>query len=233
MNHFSYEYFIKWIKYVINMIEVFDGIYAEERKFFTKALVKGRVYGERIVKEGNIEYRQWNPFKSKYCAALTKGLRENIFKSGETVLYLGSAEGTTVSHVSDIVGSEGIIFCVDLSGIAMQQLNALAEKRENLFPILSDANKIEQYQDDVGEVDVIFQDISQRNQTEIFLKNSKLLKTGGFGALSLKTKSISQGNKEETLENEKKKLEDTFQILQVVSLEPYEKEHYLILVRKK
>ncbi|MBT7241054.1 MAG: fibrillarin-like rRNA/tRNA 2'-O-methyltransferase, partial [Candidatus Diapherotrites archaeon] len=61
------------------MIEMFPGVYVSERKLYTKALVHGRVYGEKIIKDGKEEYRQWNPFKSKYCAALTKGLKENIF----------------------------------------------------------------------------------------------------------------------------------------------------------
>ncbi|MBT4870270.1 MAG: fibrillarin-like rRNA/tRNA 2'-O-methyltransferase, partial [Candidatus Diapherotrites archaeon] len=158
---------------------------------------------------------------------------ENIFFNGAKVLYLGSAEGTTVSHVSDLVGMKGEIYCVDISGIAMQKLNDLAEKRENLFPILADAQKPSEYEEYISDADVLFQDVSQRNQTEIFISNSKLLKQGGVGALSLKTKSISQKDKEEILEDEKKKLEEMFNVIQIVSLEPFEKEHYLILVRKK
>jgi len=217
----------------IFMIETFPGIYSKERNLYTKALVKGKVYGEKIITNGNYEYRQWSPFRSKYCAALKNGLSENIFKKNSIVLYLGSAEGTTISHVSDIVGKEGVIFCVDISEIAMQKLAKLAEVRENIFPILSDAQIIENYKVDVGKVDVLFQDVSQRNQTEIFIKNSQLLKNGGFGALSLKTKSISQKDKKEILADEKKKLEEVFEIVQIVSLEPFEKEHYLLLVRKK
>ncbi len=211
----------------------FEGIYSTRKSLFTKSLVQGRIYGEKIINEGNEEYREWNPFKSKYCAALTNGLGKNIFFEKATVLYLGSAEGTTVSHVSDIVGTEGAIFCVDVSSIAMQKLTKLAEDRENIFPILSDANVIENYENVVEKVDVLFQDVSQRNQVEIFLKNSKLLKKRSYGALSLKTKSISQVSAKETLEIEKKKLENVFTIEQIISLEPFEKEHYLILVKKK
>jgi fibrillarin-like pre-rRNA processing protein len=215
------------------MIKVFNEVYSKERSLFTKSKTNAKVYGEKIIEENGSYYRLWNPFKSKYCAALQNGLNENIFKKDSVVLYLGSAEGTTVSHVSDIVGEEGIIFCIDLSEIAMQKLAKLAEVRENIFPILSDANKIENYEKDVEEVDVLFADVSQRNQTEIFIKNSKLLKQNGIAALSLKTKSISQDSKEKTLKNEKKKLEEVFEIIQIVSLEPFEKEHYLILVKKK
>jgi fibrillarin-like pre-rRNA processing protein len=215
------------------MEELFENIYKKDKKLYTLSQNKEKVYGENIILENGKYYREWNPFKSKYCAALQKGLSKNIFLKNQTILYLGSAEGTSVSHVSDIIGKDGIIFCVDLSEIAMQKLSNLAQKKENIFPILSDANKIENYENDVEEVDVLFEDISQRNQTEIFLKNSKLLKHGGYGALSLKTKSISQDDKKEILEKEKQKLTNIFEIIQIISLEPFEKEHYLILVKKK
>jgi fibrillarin-like pre-rRNA processing protein len=212
---------------------LFKGIYYNNKFTYTKALVPGKVYGERIVIENNVSYREWNPFKSKYCATLKNGLKQNIFFSGAKVLYLGSAEGTTVSHVSDLVGKKGEIYCVDISEIAMQKLTALAEVRENLFPILGDAQKPKEYEEYLEHIDVLFQDVSQRNQTEIFISNARFLKKDSFGALSLKTKSISQQSKEKTLEEEKKKLSSTFEIVQVVSLEPFEKEHYLLLVKKR
>jgi fibrillarin-like pre-rRNA processing protein len=216
------------------MKEMFKGIYSNDKNIFTKNLLIGKkVYGEKLLKIENIEYREWNPYKSKYCAAIKKGLKNNIFLKSSIILYLGSAEGTTVSHVSDIV-KDGIIFCVDLSNIAMQKLTKLAEERENLFPILSDANKIENYSEFVEDsIDVLFQDVSQRNQTEIFLKNSIFLKKNCYGALTLKTKSISQDKKEQTLKKELEKLEEVFKIEQIINLEPFEKEHYLIITIKK
>ena len=204
------------------MKKIFDEIYSDGKNIYTKSSVKERVYGEKIINVDNDFFRQWNPFKSKYCAGLTNKLCENVFKKDSVILYLGSAEGTTVSHVSDIA-SEGIIFCIDLSEIAMQKLTKLAEKRENIFPILSDANKIEKYTEfiDKESCDVLFQDVSQRNQAEIFVKNAYFLKKGGYGVLSLKTKSISQKNKKEILDDEKKKLEEVFTIEQIVSIEPF------------
>lgn len=218
------------------MEKIFDGIYKEEKKIFTINLTpKKKVYGEKLVVKYNVEYREWNPFKSKYCAGIINGLKESIFKKGKSVLYLGSAEGTTVSHVSDIVGCQNDIFCVDLSEIAMQKLTNLSETRNNILPILCDANKTNEFEEYLEDrVDSLFQDISQRNQTEIFVKNSKFLKKEGLGALSLKTRSISQNKKEsEILEIEKNKLNGVFDILQVINLEPFEKSHYLILVKKK
>ncbi|MDD3159759.1 MAG: fibrillarin-like rRNA/tRNA 2'-O-methyltransferase [Candidatus ainarchaeum sp.] len=217
------------------MEKKFNEIYSKGRNLYTHAFIDGRVYGEKLITENGINYREWNPFKSKYCAGLTNGLKENIFFKGATVLYLGSAEGTTVSHVSDIVGEEGNIFCVDLSEIAMQKLVKLSEKRENILPILSDAGIVDNYKEYLEDgVDALFQDVSQKDQTEIFLKNAVFLKKNCLGALSLKTLSISQSEKKEKiLENEKKKLESVFEILQIVNLEPFETGHYLILVKKR
>jgi fibrillarin-like pre-rRNA processing protein len=218
------------------MQKIFDEIYSDGKNIYTKNMLAGKkVYGERLIKEGGTEYREWDPYRSKYCAAIKKGLTENIFKEKETVLYLGSAEGTTVSHVSDIVGKNGAVFCVDISEIAMQKLSKLAEERENLYPILSDAQLVENYEEYFKEkADSMFMDVSQRNQADIFVRNSKLLKKGGLAALSLKTKSISQAEKkEDVLEKEKKLLEKEFEILQIISIEPYEKEHYLIVCKKK
>ena len=50
------------------------------------------------------EYRAWNPFRSKLAAAIVGGIEHIHMKPGSKVLYLGAASGTTVSHVSDLVG---------------------------------------------------------------------------------------------------------------------------------
>ena len=70
------------------------------------------VYGEkRITLEekvgetiNKIEYRVWNVFRSKLAASIVNGISEIFIQPGSKVLYLGAASGTTVSHVSDIVG---------------------------------------------------------------------------------------------------------------------------------
>lgn len=54
--------------------------------------------------EKKTEYRAWNPFRSKLAAAILGGVDKIYMKPGSKVLYLGAASGTTVSHVSDIVG---------------------------------------------------------------------------------------------------------------------------------
>ena len=51
-----------------------------------------------------IDYRIWNAFRSKLAACVLNGIESIYIKPGAKVLYLGAANGTTVSHVSDIVG---------------------------------------------------------------------------------------------------------------------------------
>ena len=62
-----------------------------------------------------IEYRVWNPFRSKLAAAVLAGVDNIHIKPGAKVLYLGGASGTSVSHVSDIVGPEGTVYAVEFS----------------------------------------------------------------------------------------------------------------------
>ncbi len=70
------------------------------------------VYGEKRIAVENAnpeikektEYRVWNPFRSKLAAAVLGGVDKIHMPPGSKVLYLGAASGTSVSHVSDIVG---------------------------------------------------------------------------------------------------------------------------------
>ena len=221
------------------MQEIFEGVYREGNALYTKNMQIGkRAYKEKLLTIRGDEYRQWNPYHSKYAAAIANGLSKSLFHYGESVLYLGSAEGQTISHVSDIIGEKGMVFGVDISEIAMMKLLKLAELRANILPILSDAQNSQTYSKTIeeacGKVDALFMDISQRNQADIFVRNAALLKQHHLGALVLKTKSISQSKKnEEILAEEKKTLLKEFEILQVIDLAPFEKHHYLILVKKK
>ena len=82
------------------------------------------VYGEKRVsvelpvvdgESKKIEYRIWNPFRSKLAASILAGIDNIHIKPGAKVLYLGAASGTSVSHVSDIVGPDGSVFAVEFS----------------------------------------------------------------------------------------------------------------------
>ena len=82
-----------------------------ERKLFTENFTpQKQVYKEKLVVKNGIEYRNWEPFRSKLAACIMNGLEEFPFHDKSSVLYLGVSTGTTISHISDIVGPKGMIF---------------------------------------------------------------------------------------------------------------------------
>ena len=156
----------------------FKGVYVipEKQVLLTKNLAKGiRVYGEDFVRDNGVEYRKWDVFKSKLGAGIAKGISQLGIKPGSKVLYLGCASGTTASHVSDIVDKEGFVFAVDFAPRVIRDIVKVCNSRGNMLPVLADANKPETLVPYVLEVDAVFQDIAQKNQVEIFLKNCRMI----------------------------------------------------------
>ena len=209
-----------------------------EKYLATQNLINGNsVYGEKIVKYEDIEYRLWDPFRSKLAGAILKGLRENPIKQSSKVLYLGASTGTTVSHVSDIVGNSGIVFPVEPSvRVARELLENVSSKRNNIIPILSDARNYLKYYGYFGIVDVVYSDIAQPDQTMIAIDNSKsYLKDNGDLLIIIKTRSIDVLTDPKIVtQNEAKKLEaNNFTINQIINLEPFEKDHSIIHAKLK
>ena len=134
-----------------------------EKNAATLNLAKGNnVYGEKLIKFEGEEYRLWDPFRSKLAAALKKGMKGMPIKNGGKVLYLGASTGTTVSHVSDIIGPSGIVFAIEpATRVARELIENVASKRKNVFPILEDARKPQAYFAVYGKVDVVYCDIAQ------------------------------------------------------------------------
>lgn len=198
----------------------------------TLNLTPGRkVYGERLIRVQGEEYRVWDAYRSKLAAAIAKGLEKVPLEKGSKVLYLGAASGTTSSHVSDIVGEEGTVYCVEFSPRVIRELVAVCEYRKNMFPILADARFPEKYRMLVEQVDVIYQDVAQPNQSEIMIKNAKMfLKEGGHGFLAIKARSVDVTKEpSEIFRKETETLKQMFDVKQVVHLEPYDKAHVMIV----
>jgi fibrillarin-like pre-rRNA processing protein len=201
-------------------------------KLATLNLAPGqKVYGEKLVQFSGKEYRVWDTYRSKLAAAIAKGVEEIPLEPGSKVLYLGAASGTTASHVSDIVGEEGIVHCVEFSPRVMRELVAVCEYRKNMLPVLADARFPEKYRMLVDEVDAVYQDVAQPNQSEIMVKNAKMfLKNGGHGFLAIKARSVDVTKEpSEIYKKEIETLKKSFEIKSVVHLEPYDKAHVMIL----
>merc|ERR1739845_86368 len=109
-------------------------------------------------------YRVWNPFRSKLAAAIIGGVENAWVKPGARVLYLGAASGTSVSHVSDMVGPQGMVYAVEFSHRSGRDLINVAKKRTNVVPIVEDARYPLKYRMLVGMVDVVFADVAQPDQ---------------------------------------------------------------------
>ncbi|KAL7146296.1 hypothetical protein ABFS83_06G031400 [Erythranthe nasuta] len=204
----------------------------------TKNLVPGEtVYNEKRVSVQNedgtkTEYRVWNPFRSKLAAAILSGVETIWIKPGSSVLYLGAASGTSVSHVSDIVGPSGVVYAVEFSHRSGRDLVNLAKKRTNIIPIIEDARYPGKYRMLVGMVDVIFSDVAQPDQARILALNaSYFLKAGGHFVVSVKANCIdSTVPAELVFAVEVKRLRvDQFKPVEQVTLEPYERDHAIIV----
>ena len=209
----------------------------DRRNLYTKNLTPGKsFFSELLVKEGGSEYRAWDVSRSKLAAAIKKGISQIGLKEGDVVLYLGASHGFTPSFVSDMVGKNGFVFCIDVAPRVVRDLVFVCEARENMAPILADANHPEEYKELVAkEADVVYQDISQKNQVQIFLKNcDAYLKKGGFGLLAVKARSIDVTRRPgEIFKQVRAELEKHITIVDYKELDPFERDHAFFVCKKK
>ena len=214
-------------------LEISPGVFILEvegqKRLATRSDDSVPVYGERIL-EG---YRLWDPFRSKLAALLLKGRSTRpVLARDAMVLYLGAATGTTVSHVSDIV-RDGLVYAVEFSPRSMRDLVRLCERRKNIVPILADAARPEEYAFLVESVDLVYQDVAQRNQAEIASRNcARYLKFGGELILMLKTRSVDvTASPQAVLQAEMKNMQG-LDLLQVLDLLPFHQDHFAMQAKK-
>ncbi len=214
---------------------IFESVFRQGNSLYTANLVKGiKVYGERLVSDNNLELREWDPTRSKLAAAIINGLKDINITKGSRILYLGASTGTTVSHVSDIVKEDGIIYALEFAERVFRSLISLTDKRKNIVPLLADVRKPGTYPW-IEEVDVVYCDISQPEETLIAIRNAEeFLKKDGILFLAVKSQSIDVTKKpQQVYEEEKSKLErEGFSVLQLINLEPYEEKHAMIVAKK-
>ena len=173
----------------------------------------------------------WNPFRSKVAAGILGGLDNIYIKPGTKLLYLGAAAGTTVSHCSDVVGPEGLVYGVEFSHRPGRDLVNMAKKRTNVIPIIEDARHPQKYRMLVGMVDTIFADVAQPDQARIVALNAQyFLKPGGNFIISIKANCIdSTVPAEAVFAREVKKLQqEQFKPAEQLTLEPYERDHAIV-----
>jgi fibrillarin-like pre-rRNA processing protein len=192
------------------------------------------VYGERLVPVRSGWWRRWDPYRSKLSAALVKGFRGPLPQPGERWLYLGAATGTTSSHVADLVGPEGAVYAVEMSLRPFARLLRLAERYPNLFPILGDARRPDDYAAWVPPVDGVYSDIAQADQVGIARRNAELfLRDGRPLLLVLKLSSLGRGRSPDALvDRALVDLGPYHSTAPPLPLEPFHRQHRFLVARR-
>lgn len=206
--------------------------------FATRSLVPNQsVYGERILRTEEGDFRIWSLKRSKLAAAIQNGLREMPIQPGSKVLYLGASSGTTVSHVSDIVGSQGVVYAVEFSPTIARALIRLASSRNNIVPIVDDARHPARYAPIVsGQVDVVYQDVAQPDQARILHDNvAAFCSYGAWAMIAIKARSIdSTSDLTQIYSRELSKLDGFgLEVIEKIDLEPFDKDHIFAVCRVK
>ena len=206
-----------------------EGMLENGGKIYTETAQRVPVYGEEIIRIKGKLYREWDPERSKLSAAIKKNLRFFPFNMKTSALYLGASTGTTVSHVSDIC-KNGRIMAVEKAYEPFSKLLKLSESRTNIFPILEDALKIEKYRHFIEKPEVLYQDIAQRNQAQIFNTVSSSFKGIESGILIIKVRAVtSRKGNEEVLKSQLEGI-DNYRVRQLVDLSPYSIANYLVVL---
>lgn len=206
-------------------------VFSENGRLFTISSAPGiRVYGERTPVVGGVEYREWDPHRSKLSAYLANGGRTFPFKTESKVLYLGASSGTTASHVADIVSS-GTVFCVEFAPRMFRDLVVTCGNRPNMMPILGDATKPREYSFAVSGPDIVYSDVAQKKQVDILADNMEAF-GARYGIVAVKARSEDVTvNPERIFEMAESRLRERgFRILDKKNLEPFEKSHEMIVV---
>ena len=174
--------------------------------------------------------RVWDPYRSK-LSALWYLDKSTDLKKSDVVLYLGAANGTTVSHVADYAES---VYAVEFAPRPMQDLLAVSARRKNIVPIYGDATRPKEYAALLEPADILYQDVAQPNQASIIIRHLPFLKKGGQVILMLKTRSVDiRKTPEEVFAESCAELEAAgLTVEKGVWLNPYHIDHAAIVCRK-
>lgn len=211
------------------------GVFEDRGFLWTANKVPGQaVYGERLRTRKGTEYRNWNPYRSKLAALAQSAPQTPWVDARRDVLYLGASSGTTVSHVSDILEAGARVFAVESSPRSMRDLLWNIEPRPDVIPVLEDAGRPERYAAYLDRpVGSLVQDVAQRHQVDIFLRNLPFLAADGHGFLFIKARSIHVAAPVKDIYGDVRGrlMKEGLDIVLEADLAPFEKEHRAFVVR--
>ena len=206
-----------------------------EKKLATLSNVStNQDYEENLVEMNGKQYSIWNPYMSKLAAAIINGIEIFPILKKTKILYVDPATEKTVKHISDIVGINGKIFVVrNIIKNSKNFLEQIAKNRSNIFTIIPDKTNPARLTGMTETVDVIYIDIAEHNQTEIAIQNCKNhLRIGGFLMLIVPTKNIDfTSNPSKKNQEERKKLQTSFDIIQEINLTDFFKEYSMVIAK--
>ena len=187
---------------------------------------------EEIIKVDGNEYRIWKPHRSKLATAIINGMEIFPILKKSKVLYFDATVENTASYISDIVGNDGKIFVVVNSNKPSNFMQKMVDKRSNVTMIHHTEN-LAQHKSINDKVDVIYMNVSDKNNLDIAILNSKAyLKDGGYLLLVVKTADIlvnKYGVEPEN--NQRKKIRMLFEMIQEINLADFFKDNTMIVAK--
>ncbi|ELZ85063.1 fibrillarin [Haloferax elongans ATCC BAA-1513] len=186
------------------------------------------VYGEPTDSDG---WRAWDAGRSKLGAMLELDMDTGL-DGGETVLYLGAASGTTVSHVADFAGPT---YAVEFAPRPVRDLVGVAEDRDNLFPLLKDARDPSSYAHVVeADVDCLVMDVATRGQATVAIRNKQFLADDGRLLMAVKARSEDvTAEPDDVFDDVVSDLEAEYEILETAQLDRFHADHLGIVAQPK
>lgn len=205
-----------------------DGVKRRDIDGETRLATRGEtVYGEPTA-DG---WRAWDPRRSKLGGMLELGFDTGL-TGGETVLYLGAASGTTVSHVADFAGPT---YAIEFAPRPVRDLLGAAASRDRLFPLLKDARKPRTYAHVVeADVDVIVQDVATRGQATVAVRNAQFLADDGRLLLAIKARSEDvTAAPTDVFDDALDRLRDAYKVLETQRLDRFHEDHLGVVATPK
>ena len=163
-------------------IRIFQIQIGNEEQLATKNIVEGtKTHKEKIVIVNDEEFLEWNPYKSKLAAAIRNGLQILPIIKNSKVVCINPLEESTILHISNIVGSKGSVFVIDVDKNKKSFLNKLVNTHKNIIPIYDTVDELSFSSSITGKVDALYVDIPESEQIETIVeKYGSLLKNEGF-----------------------------------------------------
>ena len=173
-------------------------------------------------KHENLFYHIWDPYSSKLAAAIFNGLEIFPFINNSKILYVTDFPNYTSIHLSNLVGTDGIIFLNEEKKSSNSSINKSISQLKNLKII----DNMESF-NILQELDVILIDVNFNFSKEFFATITNFLKKNAFIFLIQKTELVNE--KDNILREE---FFTKYDIIQKINLTDFFKDLTMIIAKK-